>query len=498
MTSSRLIVTSDTPLTPLKGGILWKCFGGISCRYFQVIPPLRGARGVLAFIQAINFQKLRAAKWSILLFLATTSFAQPRLQPSLDLAQLQDREHGSYLEIYYAVPRGQLTPARNAAHDSLTFALVLDLRIYREQALWTNKTWKLMETIPARALQEASKDWVDVLRYALEVPGNYRAVLAVRDLHQLAQTDSAEASLQTRAFTTAGVELSDVLLASDIRKAANSASALNKNGYEILANPRLIYGEAQPTLFYYFEAYNLNVALPGASYKSYWHVENENGVKVEALAGAYRTKQKPQTSSVELGTIDVAGLPTGVYTLAYGIADSAKNVLARRRKKFYVYHGAPALATPALGSVNLLARASVAELDEEFNRMQHITQPEDKKLFFGLNNAEAKRAFIMSLWDSRKPEEYTAGISFRQVYLARAKYAEVNFPSALRPGWKGEQGRVYILYGPPSQVERETSNPNTKPYEIWRYDNLQGGVIFVFDDRTGFKNYELIHSTHRS
>jgi len=34
-----------------------------------------------------------------------------------------------------------------------------------------------------------------------------------------------------------------------------------------------------------------------------------------------------------------------------------------------------------------------------------------------------------------------------------------------------------------------------KPYEIWHYYNLQGGVIFVFGDRTGFGSYELLHST---
>jgi hypothetical protein len=34
-----------------------------------------------------------------------------------------------------------------------------------------------------------------------------------------------------------------------------------------------------------------------------------------------------------------------------------------------------------------------------------------------------------------------------------------------------------------------------KPYEIWHYYNLQGGVIFVFGDRRGFGRFELLHST---
>lgn len=434
----------------------------------------------------------------LLLFLATISIAQSRLQPALDLAQLQDGEHVSYLEINYAVPRGGLSPKPNATNDSLTFALLLDLRIYRGQTLWATKTWKLVETVATHALQASQNEWLDAIRYVLDAPGQYRAVLRLLDLHQPAHTDSAEASLSTRAFSATSLEVSDVIFATDIRKAVSgAASALNKNGYEIRVNPHLLYGETQSTLFYYFEAYNLNTALRGDFYKSYWHIENENGEKVAGLDGSHRTKKRLHDNSIEMGTANISALPTGVFAFVYGIADSAKNPLALRRKKFYVYQGAPTMLAVAPSSLNVVAQLQDHELDEEFSRMQHIIQPEDKKLYSNLSNAEAKREFISSLWEAYKPEEYTAGVSFRQVYLSRARYAETQFPSALRAGWKGDRGRVYILYGPPSHVERETSNPNTKPYEVWRYDDLQGGVIFVFADRTGFKNYELVHSTHR-
>lgn len=434
-----------------------------------------------------------------LLFCAQ-ALAQPRVQPSLDVAQFRDREHVNYLEISYAVPRHLLAAQRYARNDSLAFAVALELRIYREHTLWTNKTWKLAETVAASDATAATKDWVDVLRYVLdEAPAFYRAVLLMKDLNSAAPADSAEVATQTQAFGRTELALSDVLLAADIRKAAAAQTgALLKNGYEIIAPPRLIFGEGRQSLFYYFEAYNLDAALRGEHYKSYWHVENENGGKVEEMAGVFRSKRKLHESSIEMGTVNLASLPTGVYAFVYGLADSSKNLLATRRKKFYVFHGEPvAQAVPANGA-HLLAHVNEAELDDEFDRMQHLVKPEDKKLFLGLNNLEAKRNFVASLWETLKPEEYAEARIFRSVYLARARYAETQFPSALRPGWKGDRGRVYILYGPPSHVERETSNPNTKPYEIWRYDDLQGGVIFVFADRTGFKNYELLHSTHRN
>ena len=35
-----------------------------------------------------------------------------------------------------------------------------------------------------------------------------------------------------------------------------------------------------------------------------------------------------------------------------------------------------------------------------------------------------------------------------------------------------------------------------RPYEIWTYNNLEGGVIFIFADLQGFGEFEMIHSTY--
>jgi GWxTD domain-containing protein len=243
----------------------------------------------------------------------------------------------------------------------------------------------------------------------------------------------------------------------------------------------------------------MGAGLKGASYKSYWRVEDENGAQVEGLGQSYRTKKKLRDFSVEIGNINVAPLATGSYTFVYGIADSAQDLQASRRKKFYIYNPSQTPGgSPAEVAEKMLASAGVAELDDEFMRMQHIVPRDEQRMYQSLANAEAKSKFILSLWEAHKPEEYINGIMFRRVYLARAREAEAMFTTVLRPGWKSDQGRVFILYGVPSNIEREPSNPTLKPYEIWRYDEIQGGVIFVFADRTGFKNYELIHSSHRN
>jgi hypothetical protein len=46
-------------------------------------------------------------------------------------------------------------------------------------------------------------------------------------------------------------------------------------------------------------------------------------------------------------------------------------------------------------------------------------------------------------------------------------------------------------------VEHFQSTTESNPYEIWHYNSLQGGVIFVFVDREGMGNATLVHSTYR-
>ncbi|MHA1988555.1 MAG: hypothetical protein ACW98D_18135, partial [Promethearchaeota archaeon] len=56
---------------------------------------------------------------------------------------------------------------------------------------------------------------------------------------------------------------------------------------------------------------------------------------------------------------------------------------------------------------------------------------------------------------------------------------------------------VHIMYGEPTEIERYPNQIESRPYEIWSYDSLEGGVVFIFADLTGFSDYQLVHSTKR-
>lgn len=59
-------------------------------------------------------------------------------------------------------------------------------------------------------------------------------------------------------------------------------------------------------------------------------------------------------------------------------------------------------------------------------------------------------------------------------------------------GWKTDRGRIYILYGPPDEIDDHSSGGGTYPYpnQQWRYRHIEGIgdhviVQFVDPQRSG-------------
>jgi GWxTD domain-containing protein len=424
------------------------------------------------------------------------------LSISLDCVQFLASDQRPYLEIFYSLPESQILYVPDGA-GGFSCQIAMALQIFHEETLWASKLWKIEKSLKDTSALGGNLQIVDMLRYVLEKPGQYRVTLHAKDVNRQ-QIDSASVSFTAHDFSAGkAVALSDLELASSIEKLApESTGVFAKNTMEIVPNPGLLYGEHAPKLYYYFEAYRLLGGVPGSRYKARCLIKDSGNKIVEGLMNPDRTKKKAFDSSVELGLVDVSSLASGIYTLVCGIADSVGQLLASREKKFYIYNpGVVPVPTPGLapspGSFGPLDLLSEAELDKEFEMMQYVTAKEERKFFKNLQNIAAKREFIFSIWLQPRPNQPLSGLAFRQQYLERVQEANAQYGSALRQGWKADRGRVYILYGPPSNIERFPSTQETKPYEIWTYHELQGGAEFIFADRYGFKNYELIHSTLR-
>jgi GWxTD domain-containing protein len=94
----------------------------------------------------------------------------------------------------------------------------------------------------------------------------------------------------------------------------------------------------------------------------------------------------------------------------------------------------------------------------------------------------------MEFWKARDPNPNTPRNEKMEEHYARVEFANKHFKHYL-DGWRTDMGMVYIIFGPPNNVERHPFDIDAKPYEIWSYYELNHQFIFV--DQTGFGDYRL-------
>ncbi len=133
-------------------------------------------------------------------------------------------------------------------------------------------------------------------------------------------------------------------------------------------------------------------------------------------------------------------------------------------------------------------------LDED---VKWIISGEELQAFKQLSNDEERDAFIEQFWLRRDPTPDTEENEFKEEHYRRIAYANEHFPAGI-PGWRTDRGRIYIVWGPPDEIESHPSggqyqrdiqegggSTSTYPFERWRYRYLEGvgqEVIIEFVD----------------
>ncbi len=432
-------------------------------------------------------------------------FSQVSLRANLDAAHFKAVEKGHYLEIYYSIADAvfaDLQTKNNSAGAEIVFNLV----ITHGDSVWATKAWKVAKSVDDSSLAKSQNSVVDALRYMVGDAGKYHIKLYTRTTGPMAQIDSAEVTVEIPAMRDDEMCLSDIIFSSKIGRADEQSNPIfTRNGYEIIPNPAAVFGESSPIVYFYFEAYNISQRLTGDKYKVVCRIENSNGNEVEGTGKAFRTKRKTTEMAIEMGTKIISKLPSGTYSMIYGIADIDEKIIMKSKKTIFIYNPSipfekkDQFTFSDVGDKSFidLYRQGEKELDNEFKQMVYLIDKPQKQFYKKLTIAKAKADYIKEIWVTAAAKQNIIGSVYRYIYLKRINEANVKFKSVFKDGWKSDRGRVYILFGPPYEVERFPNSVQTIPYEIWTYSSIQGqgGVIFVFSDRTGFKKYEQIHSS---
>lgn len=100
----------------------------------------------------------------------------------------------------------------------------------------------------------------------------------------------------------------------------------------------------------------------------------------------------------------------------------------------------------------------------------YIITEKELDVFLHLQNERDRDIFIKAFWNMRDPTPATPQNEFQDEHLKRFKEADYRFHfGSVRPGWKTDRGRIYIILGPPKSTTSMAGSLETYPAEVWAY-----------------------------
>jgi len=410
---------------------------------------------------------------------------------NLDYARFRNDERSGYLEVYYSFQPRVLS--YRLAHGQYHAGVQITTRLLERSAARVVAKKRTLFTISQADTAAAWYNYPMVTQAGFALPhGEYTLEVIAVDSLAPGRRDSVTSAITVTAYPSE-VALSDLELCRSITPSTRKDDLFYKNGLEVIPFPQMVFGTATtPVVFHYIELYNLD---PRASYRVKTLLVDSDGKQVREVT---RERTFGVHNTVEVGTSNITSLPSGKYLFHLLLFDQRDSLLVAAERAFFVYnpHLTPRPTTVAPAADDL-ASLSPAALDEEFQQAKYLAIKEEAKIFASLTTAEAKRTFLKKFWQEVEKGRADLPAISRGEYLHRVKIANQRFTSLNKAGWRSHRGRVYLLYGEPSEIERFASAGISKPHEIWRYHAIENGVEFIFIDRLGFNDYELVHSTKR-
>lgn len=426
--------------------------------------------------------------FALLIGFSEAAVAQAPANPfviNFDYARFRNNATNGYLELYYSFYCGQIT--FHADGTGLKGGVGIRTNLIQEgtgKAVINERV-----VLPVVMDDTSAAGWrtTSILRQAGHlVPfGKYRLHVVAYDSANPAQRDSLSMPVEINALPVT----SDLQLCASIQASANTTHAYYKNAHEVTPHPSLVFGAYMPVIYTYTELYDVDTSKV---YTIDYEIIDPDGAVAKKVSRQRRYRTR---NTIEVGTLNAVTLKSGKYSLRLSVQNSPA-----QQKAFFVYQ-LPALSGEPAPTATSLAIAIEAltekEVEEEFQKAKYLADKTEIYFFNQLKTAAAKKEYLKDFWNRRESGSATETPRQRIDYLRRVQLADEYYSKYIKKGWRTDRGRVFILYGKPDEVERHPSEGIAKPYEIWYFYQIENGVQFVFVDRSGFGDYELVHSTKR-
>lgn len=296
---------------------------------------------------------------------------------------------------------------------------------------------------------------------------------------------------------------SDVLLSNHVQKDVR----LDEGSYlpYLIGNamfhpsPRGVFYKDSPLVYFYYEVNPETIEQSEGTVDLTMVLRN--GSEVVKDFGRREIKVA-EGKNFDLGAFNIGGLSPGRYELivrctscpdSIGTQDAFEVRDAQERLAFL----APPQPETQGPPLKYYADLSPAQVDSVVDVMEiwFTTQQRD---LLGTLNTQGRVQFLNRFWDSLDADPSigdpaTPENEAKEIFEQRVAYADQFFTSSQRLGRDTDRGRIYLLFGAPTERIDRPVEATLGPYQIWNYSNQ--GETFAFGDFRRDGDYRLIYST---
>lgn len=374
----------------------------------------------------------------------------------LDAANYKgDVEGKTRVDIYFQIPYGNLQFVKFEDKFMAKYSITLTVYDEKKENVVVEKIWN--EKIVAADFKETSSESNSKFgfkTFQLE-PNNY--VLSCTLFDKDSKKDyQVEGKLEVRDFSKE-LKFSDLLFIA------------SEKDSQIVLNITNTITTSDSLLSFYFEIYSDKSQEVTVDYtiKS----ENESVVLrskevVFVDSGTTQIKKQLNNSKISLGKKKI---------IVAALDKSGEPIIGVSKEFISKIAGFP---------------AGIIDLDEAIKQMIYIATSEEIDEILAAKNNDEKLAKFKEFWKKKDPVPATEQNKVMREYFRRVAYANKNFKHYF-DGWKTDMGMIYIVLGPPDNVDRHPFDYDSRPFEVWYYYNINRS--FTFLDETGFGDYRLLN-----
>ncbi len=291
-------------------------------------------------------------------------------------------------------------------------------------------------------------------------PDTYKGVLKLADLES-GESITNELNVTFRDFSRDRVHLSDIMFVDKIDT--------TETGIVYTPNLQHVFDDVNSEFSAYVELYPPENNKP---VEAQFSILTKKGDKIFTATRTYEAGKNVISAVVPFR--EHLNRP-GEYYFILG-AQSGKET-AKIQRMFRVFWGNVPMARHNMDVA--IEQLSLVANKRTVDSMRDASEEERQRLFD-------------AFWEERDPTPETRRNELKEEFFKRIDFANRTFTEITsgREGWQTDRGRIYIVYGPPEQVDHRDSEMNVPATETWNYTRLNRRYYFV--DRNGEGVYRLV------